>query len=293
MNQVYNSIGISKQSFHQMIKRKSYIQEEFGQLLHLVHQIRQDHPHMSAREIYKKLRPESIGRDRFEQLCFDNGLRVCRKKNFRKTTDSTGVTRFPNLLKELEVTGVNQVFVSDITYYEMEGRFYYITLIMDLFNREIVGYYAGDNLRTNQTTIPALNRVIRERGASNLKGAVIHSDGGGQYYSKDFRKITDELRMISSMTEESVYENSHSERLNGIIKNNYLYPYAPKSLQGLKQKLRKAVKMYNQGKPHSALKGKTPAQYRELTSAENQNNASRYLRHSTEKNNYQNDVILI
>lgn len=291
MNQIFQSIGIHKQSFHQMQRRKSYIQEEFGQLLYLVHQIRRDHPRMSVREIYNKLKPDSMGRDKFEQMCFENGFRVTRKKNFRKTTDSRGVTRFPNLIKDIEVTGVNQVFVSDITYFELKGKFYYITLIMDLFNREIVGHFVGDSLRTSQTTIPALHRVIRERGRSNLKGAVIHSDGGGQYYCKEFRRLTDDLGMINSMTEESVYENPHAERLNGVIKNNYLYPYAPSSFKSLKNKLNKAVRMYNYGKSHSALNGKTPVQYRNENSVDNQNNAMRYFQFPTE--NYNNNTKIL
>ena len=293
MNQVFQSIGMHKQAFHQMQRRKSYIREEFGQLLYLVHQIRQDHPRMSVREIYHKLQPSSMGRDKFEQMCFENGFRVLQKKNFRKTTDSRGVTRFPNLIKEIEVTGVNQVFVSDITYYELAGKFYYLTLIMDLFNREIVGHFASDSLRTSQTTIPALHRAIKERGKANLRGTIIHSDGGGQYYCKEFRQLTKGLEMISSMTEESVFENPHAERLNGIIKNNYLYPYAPKSLKSLKNKLDKAVRMYNNGKSHSALNGKTPVQYRNENSIENQNNAMRYLQFPTETYKYQKNEVLI
>lgn len=293
MNQVFQSIGMHKQSFHQMQRRKSYVREEFGQLLYLVHQIRRDHPRMSVREIYNKLKPSSMGRDRFEQMCFENGFRVTRKKNFRKTTDSRGVIRFPNLIKEIEVTGVNQVFVSDITYFELNGRFYYITLIMDLFNREIVGHYVDDSLRTSQTTIPALHRAIRERGRSNLKGAIIHSDGGGQYYCKEFRRLTEDLGMINSMTEESVFENPHAERLNGVIKNNYLYPYAPSSLKSLKDKLNKAVKMYNYGKSHLALNGKTPVEYRYESSVENQKNEIRYFQFSTENYNNQNMKILM
>ena len=292
MNQVYKSVGVKKQAFHQMMKRRDFTQEETAQLLYLVHQVRQDHPRMSVREIYYKLQPLSIGRDKFEQICFANGLRVKKNKNYRKTTDSKGVTRFPNLLSEIRVTGVNQVFVSDITYYEIAGKFYYITLIMDLFNREIVGYFASDSLRTTQTTIPAMHKVIKERGRVNLRGAIIHSDGGGQYYCKDFNKLTNKLQMKNSMTEESVYENSHAERLNGIIKNNYLYPYAPATLRSLRAKLKKAVKMYNEGKPHSALNRKTPVQYRMQNCIENENNARRNFPFSTEHHNHNKIEIL-
>lgn len=260
MNSVYSCLGISKQSFYQMFNRRLYKQEEQHQIIHLVRQIREDHPRMSARDIYYKLQPCSIGRDQFEQICYSNGLRVQEKRNFRVTTNSLGVTRFPNHLKEFEVTGVNQAFVSDITYYEIKDHFYYLTFIMDLYNRQIVGYSVSDNLRAESTTIPALHQLTRLRGSEHLKGAIFHSDGGGQYYSNEFKLITGELGLINSMAEE-VYENAHAERLNGIIKNNYLYPYGPTDLISLKKFTKKAVWMYNNEKPHSALNKKTPISF--------------------------------
>lgn len=277
MNHIYQAVGISKQSFHKKLKRSNYQHEETGQLLYLVDQVREDHPNMSVREIYSKINPTSMGRDKFEKLCFDHGYRVVKKRDFRKTTDSTGVTRFTNKLKGMEVTGVNQVFVSDITYYELGNNFLYITLIMDLFNREIVGAHASEGMRTEQTTIPALHKAIKNRGSSSLDGCVIHSDGGGQYYSKDFCELTKQLKMVNSMTEESVYENAHAERLNGIIKNDYLYPYSPKNLKELQTRLNKAVWMYNNEKPHSALNGKTPVEARKEKTIKNENNSSNYL----------------
>jgi putative transposase len=234
---------------------------------------------MAARDIYLKLQPSCMGRDQFERFCMDSGYRIKRLRNFRVTTNSLGVTRFPNMVKDLEVTRVNQVFVSDITYYDLGTDTHYLTFIMDLYNREIVGYSESDNLRTENTTIPALYRVIKERGKANLKGAIIHSDGGGQYYCNEFKELTKELGMINSMTEEKVYENAHAERLNGIIKNNYLYPYGPTNVTSLKALLDKAVLMYNTGKPHKALGKLTPSKFK--TTIDNENNSPSYLPLST------------
>ena len=276
---LFRVLGISKQSFHQMLNRRKYKYEEQEQLIPLINEIRVDHPRMSARDIYLKLQPNCMGRDQFERFCMDSGYRIKRLRNFRVTTNSLGVTRFPNMIKDIEVTRVNQVFVSDITYFEMGTDTYYLTLIMDLFNREIVGWSASDNLRTENTTLPALHRVITERGRVNFKGAIMHSDGGGQYYCNEFKKLTKDLEMINSMTEEKVYENSHAERLNGIIKNNYLYPYGPTNMASLKKLLDKAVMMYNTGKPHKALGKLTPTNFR--TTIDNENNSSSYLPLST------------
>lgn len=270
-----------------MLKRRKYKLEEQEQLIPLINQVRIDHPRMCARDIYLKLQPRSMGRDQFERFCMDSGFRINQLKNYRVTTNSIGVTRFPNLIKDKKVTGVNQVFVSDITYYDIGEKTYYITLIMDLYNREIVGCSASDNLRTESTTIPALHMLVKERGKVNLKGAIIHSDGGGQYYCNDFKKLTKSLEMNNSMTEEKVYENSHAERLNGIIKNNYLYPYGPTNLTSLRRQLKRAVHMYNTGKPHRALGKLTPSSYIKASIIDAEENLSSNLPLSAiEKNDY-------
>ncbi|HEX7494083.1 MAG TPA: IS3 family transposase [Bacteroidales bacterium] len=279
MSRLFEVLCISKQSFHQMLKRRKYKFEEQEQLIPLINEIRYNHPRMSARDIYLKLQPYSMGRDQFERFCMDSGYRIKRLKNFRVTTNSLGVTRFPNMIKDLKVTRVNQVFVSDITYFDMGLDTYYLTLIMDLYNREIVGWSASDNLRTEDTTLSALHRVITERGRVNLKGAIIHSDGGGQYYCNEFKALTKSLEMVNSMTEEKVYENSHAERLNGIIKNNYLYPYGPTNMKSLKKLLDKAVLMYNTEKPHKALGRLTPSKFR--STIDNEDNSPSYLPLST------------
>jgi transposase InsO family protein len=272
-----------------MFKRRKYKLEEQEQLIPLINEIRRDHPRMGARDIYVKLKPSCMGRDQFERFCMDSGYRIKPLKNFRITTNSIGVTRFPNLIKDIKLTGINQVFVSDITYYEIGPKTYYLTFIMDLFNREIVGWSVSDNLRTENTTIPALHMLIKTRGKVNIKGAIFHSDGGGQYYSNEFKALTRELGMINSMTESSVYENSHSERLNGIIKNNYLYPYGPKDEKSLKRLTSKAVIMYNTEKPHKALGKMTPVEYR--NAVDNEDNSASYLPLSTANNHHSLNII--
>lgn len=285
MSRLFQLLNMRKQSFYQKLERRDRRLDQGEQVLMLVNRIRRDHPCMSVREIYFKLNPQGMGRDKFEQFCLERGYRVKKQRNYRVTTDSRGVTRFANLIKGFELTAVNQVLVSDITYYEMPGKFYYITLMMDLFSREIVGYSVSKSLRTEDTTLPALKMGIRYCGRSALQGAILHSDGGGQYYSKEFRKLTGELKMSNSMTEETVYENAHAERLNGTIKNAYLYGYAPDNFEQLGKQLKKAVYMYNHEKPHHALNRMTPVQYRITHSVDFENNSTQvtsYCPKSTE-----------
>lgn len=266
MNSIYRSIGISKQGFHQWMDGHMQALEEEQQLIPLILQIRQVHPRMGAKTLYSLIRPCTMGRDKFEQLYFKNGFKIEKKRAFHKTTNSLGVTRFDNLIAAIELTDVNQVCVSDITYYRIEERFYYLTFIMDLFSRYIVGFSASVNLLTEHTTIPALKMALRARRPP--AGLIIHSDGGGQYYSKKLLYITNKYHLQNSMCE-SVYENANAERINGTIKNDYLIPYNPQSYEDLQQKLKKAVYMYNCHRPHKALNTRSPQQFeKKLTETE-------------------------
>lgn len=262
MSWLYQALEMTKQSFFQMLQRRKREEQLGEQVLQQVDQIRRDHPRMGVRCLYPKVKAPGMGRDKFEKFCFKHGFRIKKQRNYRVTTDSRGVIRFANLVKQKELTAVNQALVSDITYYEMLGKFYYITLIMDLFNREIVGYSAGKSLRTQDTTLPAMRLARKNLGPEALKGTIIHSDGGGQYYSCEFKKLTGDLKMRNSMTQETVYENANAERVNGTIKNSYLYCYGPQTFDQLKKQLKRAVYMYNYEKPHMALNRMTPVEYR-------------------------------
>ena len=258
MNALYRVLGISKQSFHQQYHRKKRLQKESRQLLPEIRKIRESHPRMSSRTMYRMIAPAHLGRDRFEEYCFKNGFKVNVKRAFHRTTNSLGVTRFDNLLRTCQVTGVNRVWVSDITYYRIGEKFYYLTFILDLYSRFIVGYSASRTLLTEETTIPALKMALDLRDTT--AGVIIHSDGGGQYYSKEWLALTKKEELRNSMCE-SVYENAHAERLNGIIKNDYLLPYGPESFDDLVNLSRKAIMNYNYKRPHQGIRNLTPAQF--------------------------------
>lgn len=257
MNQVYRAVGTSKQNIHQRLSRNLEQLEEKEQLKQLVGQVRTDHPSMGARALYRKISPKTMGRDRFFRWYNSEGFQVKPSKNWRRTTDSSGVIRFKNLVAGRELTGVNQVWVSDITYYDLGEKFYYLTFVMDQYSRKIKGFHASRDLTTEQTTIPALKMAMRCLQPGQKP--IIHSDGGGQYYSKAFLALTAD-RFRNSMGE-SAYENPHAERLNGTIKNSYLKYYSPQTFEQLTKELTKAVEMYNDGKPHHSLGGLTPKQF--------------------------------
>ena len=259
MNTLYRVLGTSKQAFHQWLDKQMLIMEEQQQLLPVISQIRADHPRLSSRQMYLMIGPQTMGWDKFEQFCFQNGFKLAVKRAYLKTTNSLGVTRFENLIAGLELTGVNRVWASDITYYRIGEKFFYITFVLDLWSRFIVGYTVSVGMLTEQTTIPALNMALRQRGPVQ-EGLIFHSDGGGQYYSKKFLAITKSNLIKNSMCE-SVYENAHAERINGTVKNDYLVYYAPQDYKQLVTLTDKAVKMYNFSRPHSSLGNISPAAY--------------------------------
>jgi putative transposase len=234
--------------------------EQRGYLVSLIAQIRQDHPTLSCRAMYAKLQPEGMGRDRFEQLCRSNGFSIARKTNPFRTTDSTGVVRFDNLLAGLALSGINEAWSSDITYYEVNKRFYYLTFVMDCFSRRILGYAVSSRLTTEQTTLPALRQAVQARGGTVPPQMIFHSDGGGQYYDKEFLSYTAHHQMRNSMCE-LAYENGKAERLNGIIKNNYLKFCEIKTFTQLHKNVDRAVVLYNRERPHKSLHYQTPVDF--------------------------------
>jgi len=254
---LYRTVGTLKQNVHGYISRlysRKCLEE---QILNMVFCIRGDHPDLGLREIYFMITPIGLGRDAFESFCKRKGLNVRVYRNSYKTTDSSGTKYFPNLIEGLVLTHPNQVWQSDITYYSINGRFLFITLIQDAFTKIIVGHCASGNLETESTTIIALRMAIKRYKGEMLKDMIFHSDGGGQYYSAVFLEIIGRYKIKSSMGK-SCYENAMAESLNGVVKNKYLRFKNINSLADLNRELDHTVQLYNSSKPHSALGRMTP-----------------------------------
>jgi putative transposase len=250
-------MGISKQSFHQYHNRLLDKMQEEAFLRVLIAEIRWDHPTMGCRDMYFKIQPNTMGRDSFETFCREEGYMITCSKSFRRTTDSSGVIRFDNLTVHLTLTAADQLWVSDITYYEVDGRFYFITFITDAFTKRILGHSVSRHLITEVTSLAALKMAIKTRGKKMFTNLIFHSDGGGQYYDKNFLKLTGSLGIQNSMCKYP-WENPYAERVNGTIKNNYLKHREIETYEDLQKEVDRAVKLYNQDKPHKSLNRLTP-----------------------------------
>jgi transposase InsO family protein len=247
-----------------MMSRSKKVQGEVFLLIDLIKQIRENHPAMNCRDMYFKINPVFVGRDKFENICRECGFTVQKRKNYRKTTDSNGVVRFENLLKDYQVTAIDQVWSTDITYFDIGGVFYYLTFIIDNRSRRILGYHASSRLSTEHTSLPALKMAIKTRKKVR-KGIILHSDGGGQYYDENFLTLTEKYKFLNSMCE-FAWENGIAERVNGIIKNNYLIPWNTRTPKELFKNIDRAVQLYNHDKPHSKLNRMTPVEFEEKSS---------------------------
>ena len=260
LNFFYGAIGYSKQSFHQYLDRKLRELEEFGYIEIIIYQLRDRHPTMAMRYMYELIKPKLMGRDKFIAYCSNLGLRQVQKFKSIRTTDSSGVIRFPNLIEDIKIISINQVWSSDITYYQIGAEVYYITFILDNFSRLIVGWQVSDGLRTEQTTLPALQMAVKYRKGVSLDGLIMHSDGGGQYFAKVFLEYTQRMGIKNSMCEYA-HENGKAERINGVIKNNYLRPWGCANKAELIKNVDRACTNYNYEKPHIELKKLSPINF--------------------------------
>lgn len=257
LNRLYAALGISKQAVHKQLSGYMQRKEVENQLLILIQDIRKDHPTMGMRDMYYKIQPISMGRDTFESFCKKHKFWSKKPLNYRRTTDSSGVIRFENLLMNTTVNQIDQVWQSDITYFEVNGQFYYLTFILDAYSRRILGHHTSKEMHTVNTTLPALKNAVQNRNNKLKENIIFHSDGGGQYYAKVFIDYTVKLKMRNSMCEYA-WENGKAERINGVIKNNYLIHRSIKNFEDLTKEVDRAVRLYNTEKPHKALERKSP-----------------------------------
>jgi putative transposase len=260
MKEVYLLCNLSRQAHQQAMGRLVRQQEKEVAYVGLMTETRDIHPGMGLRTMYEMLLPEGIGRDAFVALGLQEGFRLKALEKYVRTTYSVKSNRFRNLLGGKQFTDVNQLWSSDITYLYCLDRFYYIVMIMDVYSRRIIGYSIADNMRA-ENTLDALKMALALRGIARYQdGLIHHSDRGSQYVSDIYTDTLYDHGIQISMCNE-VYENTHIERLNDTIKNQYLNRRAIASEQQLKQEVNKTMETYNSKRPHQSLGGMNPVAF--------------------------------
>lgn len=201
-----------------------------------------------------------LGRDQLFNLLKRHRLLVPTKRAYHKTTHSHHrFYRHPNLLKpgEHQVRAIRpeQVWVADITYLPVRTGEAYLSLVTDAYSRKIVGYHVHDNLKT-ASVAKAFRKALN--GRRTQQGLIHHSDRGVQYCSAEYQKLHKQHKVRCSMTDGyDCYQNALAERVNGILKNEYLIR-KPDDIEQAKIMVEESIRTYNQRRPHLSLEYKTP-----------------------------------
>ncbi len=261
--------GKTRQAYYKQKKEtyKESIKEDL--VLTVVKKIRETQKRTGGRKllemIREKLEPEQmIGRDAFFNLLRSHGLLVRRRKFRAVTTNSFHwLHKYPNLIKGFSPERPNHVWVSDITYINTDNGFLYLYLITDAYSRKIIGWELSDNLGSDNAIL-ALYMAISQLPANS--GEIIHhSDRGIQYCSTKYVKVLETHGIKISMTENGdPYENAIAERVNGILKTEWLYDMRLKNYTEAKEAIEQIIKIYNTERLHSSIEMLTPDQAHKL-----------------------------
>ena len=257
--------GLSRNGYYKSlrIEEKQLLGEDV--VLELVQQVRCKMPRVGGKKLYRMLVADlqqisKMGRDKFLDILRKNDLLVERKRNYTVTTNSFHrFYKYKNLLYNKQITRPNQCWVSDITYIRTENGFVYLFLITDAYSRKIVGYALSRSLSI-EGGLHALAMALKQRGDKSAE-LIHHSDRGIQYCSNDYVALLLKNKVQISMTEQNhCYENAKAERVNGILKDEFLLDGTFRDFQTARKAVEQAVKTYNELRPHWSLGLKTPEQ---------------------------------
>ncbi|WP_408101434.1 IS3 family transposase [Stutzerimonas sp. VN223-3] len=258
-------MGLSRQAYYQRNRAADRRQEQDRRVAQFVRHARMRQPRLGTRKLHFLLTEQTesdlkVGRDRLFRVLAEHRLLLLPKRAYHKTTNSYHrFYRHPNLLKpgphQITPTAPEHVWVADITYLPSKNGPLYLSLLTDAYSRKIVGHHVHQGLKTEAVAL-AFNRALQQR--TSRKELVHHSDRGIQYCSAHYQRLHAQHGVTCSMTDGyDCYQNAMAERVNGILKNELLMQ-SPADLTQARRMVREAIDIYNQERPHLALKYKTP-----------------------------------
>lgn len=256
--------GIDRQVYYRSIKRTRLKRSLAEQVTALVKEQRVAQSRLGTRKLYHILAAElkelKVGRDKFFNILKANHLLIKSKKSYHVTTWSHHRFRkHPNLIKELDIKKPEQVWVSDITYIGKRDKPCYLSLITDAYSKKIMGYNVSNSLDT-QGCIKALKMAHKNR-KFRTEPLIHHSDRGIQYCSDEYQYLLKKCNLKCSMTQNSdPYENAVAERINGILKQEFMIDTYHLELFLMKKLMAEVINKYNQIRPHWSNYMLTPNQ---------------------------------
>jgi len=259
--------GITRQAYYQNSWREIEVSVEEDLIIKEVQSIRNNHKRMGVRKLYQKLEPimqehqVKMGRDALFNLLSAHGMLVRKRKRRIQTTQSSHwLRKYSNLVRTFIPTSPNQLWVSDITYWKIKNGHVYISFITDAYSHKIVGYHVAQTLETVET-IQSLRMALSGllMGTESHPNLVHHSDRGVQYCSGEYVKLLHKNDIKISMTENGdPLENAIAERINGILKDEYLIDSVVGSISEAKAILKRSVIYYNEDRPHMSIGNNYP-----------------------------------
>jgi putative transposase len=264
LGRICRLFGLTRQAYYKNIKYQKKVITEDHIVLQLIWSIRKDHPRMGGRKMHFMIREEmdrlniKMGRDAFFDLLSSEHLLVQQKRRKHITTNSKHwYKKYPNLIREITPDRPNLIWVSDITYIKTNQEFLYLFLISDAYSKKILGYRLAKNLDSTHA-VNSLQDAIKN-ACQPILGLIHHSDRGIQYCSKEYIDLLNKHGIAISMTENGdPLENPIAERINGILKDEYLSAKSNNQSKLDIKQLCNAIEKYNRLRPHLSCEMLTP-----------------------------------
>ncbi|WP_260847849.1 IS3 family transposase [Algibacter amylolyticus] len=260
---ITHCFGLKRDAYYKYKSRADKRLKQEQLIINIVRKRRKSLPREGVRKLTRSLDKEfvkanlRVGRDTLFNVLRKHQMLTLRKKTSARTTNSHHrFYKYNNIIKNMEVTRSNQVWVSDITYIRTVKGFCYLALITDMYSRKIVGYDLSDSMEL-KGCVRALNKAINQ--SKDIKHLIHHSDRGIQYCSNVYKQILKRKKINISMTEENhCYENAMAERVNGILKDEFYLDQTFHNMAHAKRAAKNAINLYNEIRLHLSLDYKTP-----------------------------------
>ena len=210
-----------------------------------------------------------VNHKRVARIMREDNLLALQAKRYVVTTDSEHTLDIAlNLARRMKLTGVNQLWVADITYIQLFSEYVFLAVVLDAFSRKVVGWALGRKI-TSQLAITALEMAIAERQPA--AGLVHHSDRGVQYACKEYVALLEKQQMIASMSRPgNPYDNAKCESFMRTLKREEIYLTRYRDLEHLRANLEEFIEQYyNRKRLHSALGYRSPEEFEQAMQEQN------------------------